>query len=84
MTLDQVLEQNNYTIKSCSGATNLANTNDESALISWETCGPDKSMNPDISLDKLKFDQLNEDTVPYKIKFSFEIKTCIHFGRLKL
>ena len=41
MTLDQVHDQNNRTIKSCGGATDLANKFEESALIRWETCGPE-------------------------------------------
>ena len=41
MVLDQVHEQNNKTIKGIGGATSLLNTQDESALIRWETCGPD-------------------------------------------
>ena len=40
MALDQVHEQNNRTIKSCGGAIDLVNKVEESALIRWETCGP--------------------------------------------
>ena len=39
MSLDQVHEQNNKVIKEVGGATSLWNTQDESALIRWETCG---------------------------------------------
>ena len=38
MALDQVNEQNNKIIKGVGGATSLLNTQDESALIRWETC----------------------------------------------
>ena len=41
MTLDQVHEQNNRTIKSCGGATVLLNKFEELALILWDMCGPD-------------------------------------------
>ena len=41
MALDQVHEQNNKIIKGVGGATSLLNTQDESALIRWETCGPE-------------------------------------------
>ena len=42
MALDQVHEQNNRVIKSsCGGAINYVNQADDSALIRWETCGPD-------------------------------------------
>ena len=40
MTLDQVQQQNNCTIKSCGGATDLVNKIEESALIRWEMCDP--------------------------------------------
>ena len=39
IALDQVHEQNNKVIKGVGGATSLLNTQDESALIRWETCG---------------------------------------------
>ena len=38
---DQVHEQNNKVIKGYGGATHVLNKEDESALIRWETCGPD-------------------------------------------
>ena len=41
MGLDQVHEQNNAVIKGCGGATDLVNKIDDSALIRWETYGPD-------------------------------------------
>ena len=41
MALDQVHEHNNRVIKSTGGATDLVNKRDDSALIRWETCGPD-------------------------------------------
>ena len=39
MAKDQVHEKNNKIIKRLGGATSLLNTQDESALIMWETCG---------------------------------------------
>ena len=41
MTLDQIHEQNNKIIKGVGGDTSLLNTQDESAFIRWETCGPE-------------------------------------------
>ena len=41
IALDQVHEQNNKVIKGVGGASQLLNRSDESALIRWETCGPD-------------------------------------------
>ena len=41
MALDQVHEQNNKIIKGVGVTTSLLNTQDESALIRWETCGPE-------------------------------------------
>ena len=38
---DQVHEQNNKIIKGTGGPTQIMNKNDDSALIMWETCGPD-------------------------------------------
>ena len=42
MTLDQLQEQNNWTITSAV-ASSFANTTDDSALIQWETCGGETS-----------------------------------------
>ena len=41
MALDQVHEQNNKIIKGQGGASNFLNLENESALIRWETCGPE-------------------------------------------
>ena len=41
MALDQVHEQNNKVIKGQGGATSFLNLQDDSALIRWETCGPE-------------------------------------------
>ena len=41
MALGQAHEQDNKIIKGFGGGTNLLNTQDESALIRWETCGPE-------------------------------------------
>ena len=41
MALDQIHEQNNKIIKAVGGATSLLKTQDESALIRWDTCGPE-------------------------------------------
>ena len=41
MALDQVHEQNNKIIKGAGGASQLLNRSDDSALIRWETCGPE-------------------------------------------
>ena len=34
-------EQNNKITKGLGGATSLLNTQDESAVVRWETCGPE-------------------------------------------
>ena len=41
MALDQVHEQNNSVIKGNSESIDLLNKEDQSALVRWETCGPD-------------------------------------------
>ena len=41
MALDQVHQQNNKIIKGQGGASNFLNMENESALIRWETCGPE-------------------------------------------
>ena len=85
MALDQIHEQHNRTIKSCGGATDLVNKVEESALIRWETCGPDvarlinefeESMKPDFSADDvLEFHRHHEDSASYREKFSSDVKT---------
>ena len=75
MALDQVHEQNSRTIKSCSGATDLVNKVDESALIRWKTCGPDvarllcefeQSMKHNISPTGLGFERHHEDSPSFR------------------
>ena len=41
MALDQVHEQNNKTMKGQGGASSFLNLQNDSALIRWETCGPE-------------------------------------------
>ena len=84
MALDQVHEQNNRTIRSCGGATDLVNKVEESALIRWETCGPDvarlltefeESMKPEISeQDESILHLHHEDSPAYRKKFSSDVK----------
>ena len=40
IALDQAHEQNNKIIKGVGGATSLSKSRNDSALIRWETCGP--------------------------------------------
>ena len=41
IALDQVHEQNNKVIKGQGGAASVLNSQNDSALIRWETCGPE-------------------------------------------
>ena len=41
IALDQAHKQNKKIIKGLGGTASLLNTQDESAFIRWETCGPD-------------------------------------------
>ena len=85
MALDQVYEQNNRTIKSCGGATDLVNKVEESALIQWETCGPEvariiNEFEESMKLETPEEDDSNlhlhhEDSATYRKKFSSDVKT---------
>ena len=80
MALNQVHEQNNKIIKGVGGATSLLNTQDESALIRWETCGPevarivsefeDSLYNQDASSSAAKH---HEDNEKFRQKFSRDV-----------
>ena len=61
MALDQVHEQNNRTIKSCGGATDLVNKVEESALIQWETCGPEVAQIINEFEESIKLETPEED-----------------------
>ena len=84
MPLDQVHEQNNRTMKSCRGATDLVNKVDESALIRWETCGPEvariiNEYEESMKLETPGEDDSNlhlhhEDSAKYRKKFSSDVK----------
>ena len=84
MALDQVHEQNNKIIKGVGGATSLLNTQDESALIRWETCGPevarivsefeDSLYNQDASSSAAKH---HEDNEKFRQKFNRDVE-CVY------
>ena len=84
MALDQVHEQNNKIIKGAGGATQLLNRANESALIRWETCGPDiarivgefedllhSSDNDTLETTK----KHHEDTPSFRLKFKKDVQT---------
>ena len=85
MALDQVHEQNNCTIKSCGGATDLVNKVEESALIRWGTCGSEvpriiNEFEESMKLETPEEDDSNlhlhhEDSATYKKKISSDVKT---------
>ena len=82
MALGQVHEQNNKIIKGVGGATSLLNTQDESALIRWETCGPevvrivsefkDSLYNQDASSSAAKH---HEDNEKFRQKFNRDVES---------
>ena len=82
MALDQIHEQNNKIIKGVGGATSLLNTQDESALIRWETCGPevarivfefeDSLYNQDASSSAAKHYEDNEN---FRQKFNRDVES---------
>ena len=82
MALGQVHEQNNKIIKGVGGATSLLNTQDESALIRWETCGPevarivsefeDSLYNQDASSSAAKH---HEDKEKFRQKFNRDVES---------
>ena len=80
MALDQVHEQNNRVIKSTGGATDLVNKSDQSALIRWETCGPDIARiimefeeSENIDSPNLNSSKLHEDNEAFCKKFTSDI-----------
>ena len=85
MALDQVHEQNNPIIKWCGGATELVNKVKESALIRWETRGPEvvwiiNEFEELMKLETSEEDDSNlhlhhEDSATYRKKFSSNVKT---------
>ena len=85
MALDQVHEQNNRTIKASGGATNLVNKADDSALIRWETCGPDiarlitefedSMQNEVIPNCTSTFEKHHEDNASFQETFARDVKT---------
>ena len=84
MALDQIHEQNNKIIKGAGGATSLLNTQDESALLRWETCGPevarivsefeDSLYNQDASSSAAKH---HEDNEKFRQKFNRDVE-CVY------
>ena len=85
IAVDQVHEQNNRTIKSCDGATDLVSKVGESALIRWGTCGPEvaqiiNEFKESMKLEMPEEDDSNihlhhEDSATYRKKFSSDVKT---------
>ena len=84
MAFDQVHEQNNKIIKGLGGASNLLNTQDDSALIRWETCGPevarivaefeDSLDDKDSSTSAMKY---HEDNEKFRSKFSKDVESVV-------
>ena len=82
MALDHVHEQNSKVIKGVGGATSLLNTQDESALIRWETCGPEVARivsefddflyNQDASSSAAKH---HEDNKKFRQKFNRDVES---------
>ena len=82
MALNQVHEQSNKIIKGVGGATSLLNTQDESALIRWKTCGPevariasefeDSLYNQDASSSATKHHEDNEN---FRQKFDRDVES---------
>ena len=82
MALDQVHEQNNKIIKGVGGGTSLLNTQDESAIIRWETSGPevarivsefkDSLYNQDASSSAAKH---HEDNKKFRQKFNRDVES---------
>ena len=83
MALDQVHEQNNRTIKAFGGAVNFMNRSDDSALIRWETCGPDiaRSVNEfedgmdDVIFNDSEIRKHHEDNKTYQECFANDVRT---------
>ena len=83
MGLDQVHEQNNAVIKGCGGATDLVNKIDDSALVRWETCGPDIArllLEFENALDRdplsgVSCTKHHEDNAAFQTRFESDVKT---------
>ena len=100
MALDQVREQNNHTIKFCGGASDHVNNVDKSALIQWETCGPEvariiNEFEESMKLETPEEDDSNlhlhhEDSATYRKNLSSDAKTLCEsmtinpFSQIKL
>ena len=83
MGLDQLHEQNNAIIKGCGGATDLVNKIDDSALVRWETCGPDiarlllefeNTLERDAS-SGVSCKKHHEDNDAFQTRFESDVKT---------
>ena len=84
MALDQVHKQNNRTIKSRGGATDLLNEVEGSALIQWKTRGPEVAQIINEFEELMKVETSEEDdsnlhlhhkdSVTYRKKFSSDMK----------
>ena len=82
MALGQIHQENNKIIKGVGGGTSLLNTQDESALIRWETCGPevarivskfeDPLYNRDASSSAAKH---HEDNKKFRQKFNRDVES---------
>ena len=84
MALDQIHEQNNRVIKSCAGAVDLVNKEDESALICWETCDHDIARIINEFEESVTYDYYNhnpqkhhEDNDSFCSKFDNDVKTLV-------
>ena len=85
IVLDQVHGQNNCTIKSCGGVTDLVNKVEESAVIWCKTCGPEvpriiNEFEKSVKLEAPEEDDSylhlhHEDYATYRKTFSSDVKT---------
>ena len=87
MALDQVHEQNNKIIKGQGGASSFLNLEDESALIRWETCGPEvgrivsefeEEMKDETSLHASSSLRHHEDNEQFRANFSKDVETVFN------
>ena len=83
IALDQVHEQNNKVIKGQGGASSVLNLQNDSALIRWETCGPEVAQivsqfeellkdESEMSSDSTAFKH-HEDNEQFRAKFSKDV-----------
>ena len=87
MALDQVHGQNNKIIKGQGGASGFLNLEDESALIPWETCGPEvgrilcqleEEMKDDDASFHTTSSKHHEDNEYFRLNFRRDVQTVFN------